>query len=236
MLLFLARGSGYGYGIAEQLSEHGLRVEKTIVYRALRGSESQGYVTSRWIDSPRGPQRRLYSLTAAGRRMLDTLAAGVSENRLGYEAFVETYEQRSPRRHARRSERRASPPADAAPGREHDLLVGWLLLLLDDEVTYGYDLRRQLAANHVEADPGGLYRVLRQMQADGWLQSHWSEPVAGPKRRLYTATASGRAHLDEIAVTITQARDVYDAFIDAYEELDHDYRRPERSRLGSRRD
>ena len=228
MLLFLAHGSDYGYGIAEQLREHGLGIEKTIVYRALRGLESQWYVTSRWIDSPRGPQRRLYSLTAAGRRMLDTLAAAVSENRLGYQAFVETYEQRTARRQAQRSERRASPLADAAPVREHDLLVGWLLLLLDDEVTYGYDLRRQLAANHVTSDPGGLYRVLRQMQADGWLQSRWSEPVAGPKRRLYTATANGRAQLDEMAVTITQARDVYDAFIEAYEELDHEYRGPER--------
>lgn len=211
MLLFFAHGSGYGYGLAEQLSRHGIGVEKTIVYRALRGLESQGYVTSRWIDSRLGPQRRLYSLTSIGRRMLDTLAAAVLEDRLGYQAFVGAYEPRSARRHAQRSERRASPLPDAAPRREHDLLVGWLLLLLDDEVTYGYDLRRHLDANHVKSDPGGLYRVLRQMEADGWLQSGWSEPVAGPKRRLYTATANGRAHLEEIAVTIMQARDVYDA-------------------------
>lgn len=221
ILLFLAHGSGYGYGIDEQLSEQALGVETTMVYRTLRGLESKGYMTSRWIDSHHGPQRRLYSLTAAGRRALDTLAATVAENRLAYQEFVETNKQRSARRHGQRSQRGASALPDAAPRREHDLLVGWLLLVLDENVTYGYDLRRRLTTHHVKADPSRLYRLLRQMEADGRLESRWSEPIAGPKRRLYTATAKGRAHLHEIAVTITQARDVYDAFVDAYEELDH---------------
>ena len=228
MLLFLAHGSGYGYGITEQLREHALDVEATIVYRALRASESEGYVTSRWIDSRRGPQRRLYSLTASGRRRLDTLAAAVSESRLAYQEFVEAYERQSPRRHAQRPQRQAPPPADAAAGREQDLLVGWLLLLLDEDVTYGYDLRRHLTTHHVKADAARLYRLLRHMEADGRLQSHWTEPIAGPKRRVYTATTTGRDHLHELAVTITQAREVYDAFVDAYEELDHEYRRPAR--------
>ena len=228
MLLFLARGSGYGYGITEQLREHALDVETTIVYRALRGLESEGYVTSRWIDSRRGPQRRLYSLTASGRRRLDTRAAAVSESRVGYQEFVEAYERQSARRHARRSPRQASPPPDAVPRHGHDVIVGWLLLLLDEDVTYGYDLRRHLITHHVNADAARLYRLLRQMEADGRLQSCWTEPIAGPKRRVYTATATGRAHLHELAVTITQAREVYDAFVDAYEELDHVYRRPAR--------
>lgn len=68
-------------------------------------------------------------------------------------------------------------------------------------------------------------RDLRHMEADGRLQSCWAQPIAGPKRRVYTATATGRAHLHQIAVTITQAREVYDTFIDAYEELDREYRR-----------
>lgn len=84
MLVFLAHGSGYGYGITEQLREQALDVEPTIAYRALRALESKGYVTSRWIDSRRGPQRRLYSLTASGRRRLDTMASAVSECRLAY--------------------------------------------------------------------------------------------------------------------------------------------------------
>ena len=224
MLVFLARGSGYGYAIADQLSEQALHVEKTIVYRALRGLERDGDVTSRWIESRHGPQRRLYSLTAAGRRTLDTLAAVVIDTRRGYQAFVETYT------HQHRSEGakqpRTRPSEDVGPRREPDLLVGWLLLLVDGGVTYGYDLRRHLAERHVNPDTGVVYRLLRRMARDGRLQSRWSEPIAGPKRRLYRVTAKGRRHLHQIAAVITHARDVYDAFVDAYEDLNHDYPRP----------
>lgn len=226
MLVFLARGSGYGYGIADQLTEQGIDVEKTIVYRVLRGLERDGDVTSRWIASHHGPQRRLYSLTATGRRTLDTLALVVIDNRRAYQGFVETYTRHKRRQDAQRL--RTQPPEDGAPRREPALLVGWLLLLLDSDVTYGYDLRRNLAEQHLEADAGVVYRLLRRMDGDGRLQSRWSEPIAGPKRRLYTVTPKGRAHLHQIAPGITHARDVHDAFVDAYEDLNHDYPRPVR--------
>lgn len=229
MLVFLARGSGYGYGIAEQLNEQGLAVDKTILYRTLRGFESSGYVTSRWIHSRQGPRRRLYSLTAAGRRTLDAMAADVARNRAAYHAFVEAYGQRSVRP-AQRCEYRGAPAGDAARRPERDLLIGWLLLLLETGVTYGYDLRRHLATEHVVADPARMYRALRQLEADGRLQSRWSQPIDGPKRRLYRASVEGRAELHEIAATIAQTRDLHAAFIDAYEELDHGCPCPTRPR------
>jgi DNA-binding PadR family transcriptional regulator len=228
MLLFLARGNGYGYGIAEQLDEQALAVDKTIMYRTLRGFESAGYVTSRWIHSSQGPRRRLYSLTSAGRRTLDAMAADIARNRMAYQAFLEAYEQRSARP-AQRSGRRGALPGDAARRPERDLLVGWLLLLLETGVTYGYDLRRHLAAHHVVADPARVYRALRQLEADGRLQSHWSQPIDGPKRRLYRASVEGRAELHEIAASIAQTRDLHAAFIGAYDELDHGCPRPARS-------
>ena len=224
MLSFLARGNGYGYGIAEQLGEQGLAVEKTVVYRALRGLERDGDATSRWVASHHGPQRRLYSLTAPGRRTLDSLAAVVLDDRRAYQGFVETYGRQARRHDA--EQHQAQPSENGARRREPDLLVGWLLLLLDGGVTYGYDLRRHLAEHHVGAAAGVAYRLLGRMDADGRVQSRWSEPIEGPKRHLYTVTAEGRAHLRRIAPAITHARDVYDAFVDAYEDLDHVYPRP----------
>ena len=56
-------------------------------------------------------------------------------------------------------------------------------------MAYGCDLRRHLTTHHVKADAARLYRLLRQMEADGRLQSRWTEPIAGPKRRVYRATA-----------------------------------------------
>jgi DNA-binding PadR family transcriptional regulator len=226
MLSFLARGSGYGYGIAEQLAEQGLDVEKTIVYRALRGLERDGNATSRWVASHHGPQRRLYSLTAAGRRTLDSLAAVVLDNRRAYQGFVETYARPARRQDA--EQHQVQTPEDGASRREPDLLVGWLLLLLDGGLTYGYDLRRHLGEHHVDAAAGVAYRLLGRMDADGRVQSRWSEPIDGPRRHLYTVTADGRAHLRRIAPAITHARDVYDAFVEGYEDLDHDYPRPPR--------
>ena len=224
MLLFLARGDGYGYGIADQLTEHGIGIEKTIVYRSLRGLERDGAVSSRWIASPHGPQRRLYSLTAAGRRTLDSLAAVVIDNRRAHQGFVETYRQQTRRQDAEQAP--TQPSGTGLARREPELLVGWLLLLLDSDVTYGYDLRRHLAEHHVDADAGVVYRLLRRMDSDGRLQSRWSEPIAGPRRRLYTVTPRGRAQLHQIAPAIMHARDVHDAFVDEYEDLRHHFPRP----------
>ena len=223
MLLFLARGDGYGYGIADQLAERGIDIETTIVYRALRGLERDGAVSSRWIASHRGPQRRLYSLTAAGRRTLDTHVAAVIDNRRAYQGFAEAYT-----RYARRPDAKQLPAQASEDGtrREPELLVGWLLLLLDSDVTYGYDLRRHLAEHHVKADAGVVYRLLRRMDRDERLQSRWSEPIAGPKRRVYTLTEKGRAQLHQIAPALMHARDVHDAFVDDYEELNHHFPQP----------
>ena len=224
LLLFLARGSGYGYGVAEQLREQGLDVEMTLVYRVLRGLEADGYVTSRWIDSTAGPRRRLYSLTAAGRRTLDALVSIVVEHRDRYAVFVRACARSRPRRRAL-----TAPPSPAhaiGPHPERELLTAWMLLLIDAGASYGYDLRRQLAAHDVNPDPGGVYRLLRRLDADGRLQSRWSDPILGPRRRVYSVTAQGRHNLQEFAELITYICDVHDAFAVAYSQLDDDLRGP----------
>lgn len=231
LLLFLARGSGYGYGLAEQLREQALDVEMTVAYRVLRALERDRLVTSRWIDSSVGPPRRLYSLTATGRRTLDALFVVVTRHRDRYHAFVHAYDQAG---HPRATpQTRAAPAGGAAPaGRaaaplpERELRTAWLLLMLSGDASYGYDLQRHLAEHDVKADPGKVYRVLRRLDADGWLRSRWSDPVQGPRRRVYRLTAKGRRNLDALAGLIRGACIVHDAFVTAYEQLDDDYRGP----------
>jgi DNA-binding PadR family transcriptional regulator len=228
LLLFLARGSGYGYGLSEQLLEQGLDVEMTVAYRVLRGLERDGQLSSRWIESVDGPRRRMYSMTGAGRRTLDALVPRVMLNRDRYAQFVRAYDEARRRRGDADVTR---PPGDPGDGDavlhpERDLLPGWLLLLLDGDASYGYDLRKHLAAHEVAADPAKLYRLLRSFDAEGWLTSHWSDPVLGPQRRLYRVTPKGRRRLDEIAAAIEHARGVHDAFIDAYEHVNDDHRGP----------
>lgn len=239
LLLLLARGEGHGYGLAHELRAHAIDFETTSAYRALRALEQNGDVTSRWIQSGAGPRRRLYSLTPKGRRTLVELAALVTAIRDLHEGFVRAYERAArrddagavpgaqpgepmPRDNAGEpvTPARSTPPSNT-PGAlrpEKELLAAWLLLLLDAHASYGYELRRDLDEHGVNADPGAVYRLLRRLDSDGWLQSRWMKPVLGPQRRFYRVTARGRRNLHAIAALIARTRDSHDAFVQAFEQ------------------
>ena len=227
LLLFLARGSGYGYGMAEQLREQALVCEMTVTYRVLRALEEEEQVSSRWIDSTTGPRRRLYSLTSTGRRTLDLLVSDIMQQRHRYDEFLRVYERPGRRANEVGDVAASLAARNGAAGHAHrELLGGWLLLLLEGDASYGYDLRRHLAEHEVKADPGLLYRLLRRMDADGMLRSRWSDPILGPQRRVYRLTAKGRARLAAVADLIGRTRDVHDAFVRAYADVDDDCRGP----------
>ena len=63
----------HGYAVAqhiERLSQDVLSVEQGSLYPALDRLQRQGWVTSKWGESPTGRQARYYTLTASGRRQL----------------------------------------------------------------------------------------------------------------------------------------------------------------------
>ncbi len=60
---------------------------------------------------------------------------------------------------------------------------------------HGYDLRKEISLitdGQVEVDAGGLYRVLRRLEDEGFVTSAWAEGGTGPQRRDYQLTAEGR--------------------------------------------
>jgi DNA-binding PadR family transcriptional regulator len=81
------------------------------------------------------------------------------------------------------------------------------LAALLNKAGHGYDLRREISemtGGELEVDAGGLYRVLRRMEEEGFVTSAWAEGDSGPQRRDYELTAEGRelaedwvAHLRE---------------------------------------
>ncbi|MBT3286530.1 MAG: PadR family transcriptional regulator [Victivallales bacterium] len=91
VLAILANGEEHGYRIVQRLAELRLFGEAHTpdpsgLYRALKQMETEGLVVSTWDRQGTGPDRRLFSLTAAGLdclgRWVDTLtehAAGLSE-------------------------------------------------------------------------------------------------------------------------------------------------------------
>ncbi|MDP2183777.1 MAG: PadR family transcriptional regulator [Actinomycetota bacterium] len=81
------------------------------------------------------------------------------------------------------------------------------LAALLNKGAHGYDLRREISEmtnGELEVDAGGLYRVLRRLEDDGFVSSAWVEGESGPQRRDYVLTVEGRelaedwlAHLRE---------------------------------------
>lgn len=246
LLLLLRDGESYGRALFGRLSDRGIPLDPGLGYRTLRALDDDGAITSRWTESDHGPRRRSYRLTRKGRRTLAEFAATITATWQLHETFVRAHERArrgdaTIARHGRGGEAEpahepvdpersaiagseragdASAPSDDAPAPRvpRELLTAWLLLLLLYRgESYGYGLRRALDEYDVGADPGTVYRILRALERDEWVESRWMMPEAGPRRRLYRLTASGHRNLDKLAVAITATRDSHAAFLHAYE-------------------
>jgi len=73
--LLARRGPLHGYAIAtqiENMSDEMLRVEEGSLYPALHRLEEAGGIRARWTTSETGRRARVYEITAAGRRQLES--------------------------------------------------------------------------------------------------------------------------------------------------------------------
>lgn len=98
-------------------------------------------------------------------------------------------------------------PCGCAMGHVSRLVEPVVLFLVARKgQAYGYDLAADLPRYAPAAGPDrtALYRCLRQLEANGHLESKWELPDAGPARRVYRVTDSGRAHLQEWMSVVEQ--------------------------------
>lgn len=68
----------HGWAIAkriQQLSSEVLQVQQGSLYPALHRLEQQGWIRGKWAESETGRKVKFYSLTAAGRKQLETETA-----------------------------------------------------------------------------------------------------------------------------------------------------------------
>ncbi len=90
LLLLLAEAPAHGYELIERLRPFGFDLsDPATVYKTLRLLENDGHVTSEWELSTRGPARRVYSITADGREMLQAWTQTLAKNREILGAFLE---------------------------------------------------------------------------------------------------------------------------------------------------
>lgn len=92
LLLLLAEAPAHGYELIDRMRPFGFEInDPASVYKSLRQMEQEGFVTSRWELSERGPARRVYSLSSDGRDVLEAWAFTLEQNRAVLGRFLERY-------------------------------------------------------------------------------------------------------------------------------------------------
>jgi PadR family transcriptional regulator, regulatory protein PadR len=115
-------------------------------------------------------------------------------------------------------------PAELSDDREpfpgwppRDLLAPFVLLAVSMERAHGYVIEDSLRALGVFGiTMSTLYRTLRQMEKDGFLESTWEPGPTGPARRVYTITDAGHVWLDSSAAMLDAYRQTIDRFFGLY--------------------
>jgi DNA-binding PadR family transcriptional regulator len=84
--------SAHGYDIRRiiaDLTDGFMQVDSANLYRLLRRLETEGLVTSTWVEGEYGPQRRQYRLTREGCRHLDALRKPLENRERAFRAVLE---------------------------------------------------------------------------------------------------------------------------------------------------
>jgi PadR family transcriptional regulator len=89
-----------------------------------------------------------------------------------------------------------------------------VLALLAKEERYGFDLVKGLAEiDGMVTSEGTIYPLLSRLRRDGLVETSWQESTAGPPRRYYRLTDTGRAALEGFRAEWRRFRDAVDHFV-----------------------
>src|SRR6187551_953526 len=100
VLLLLRERPRHGYDLLENIPAlvgDGADVDLGNLYRLLRGLEAEGLVSSQWDVGAPGPARRIYTLTAAGARLLEGWATALRSTGGVITTFLDRFDRQSRR-------------------------------------------------------------------------------------------------------------------------------------------
>jgi PadR family transcriptional regulator, regulatory protein PadR len=78
------------------------------------------------------------------------------------------------------------------------LLEFLVLKVISADRVYVADMLKKLSETEFATQEGTLYPLLSRLRRDGLVDYEWKESDAGPPRKYYELTASGRAQLAEL--------------------------------------
>ena len=96
-----------------------------------------------------------------------------------------------------------------------------LLFMLVQEDAHGYLLLDGLSEFRYDTsqlDPSVIYRVLREMEDMGWVESYLGEESLGPQRKIYRLLPEGKEQLDEHIKHLRRRRNEIDHLLQAYDQ------------------
>lgn len=100
------------------------------------------------------------------------------------------------------------------------LLEACILLALEEQPAYGYELKRHLDELGLRAvDRARIYRALRTMEGQGLVRSRWDTASRGPARRTYELESRGRERLESEVVAVRRQRRHLTRLLSRYERV-----------------
>jgi DNA-binding PadR family transcriptional regulator len=115
----------------------------------------------------------------------------------------------------RRGHRRRATPKRRITG----FLQPVFLLQLYGQDRHGYDLLQGLQEFVSDADtydPSIIYRVMREMEGNGWVESYEGTVSRGPRRRMYNLTLEGKRQLAQWMNDLQRTKDEINTLLTAY--------------------
>ena len=110
---------------------------------------------------------------------------------------------------------------DSKKGQAYRHTPAFILLFLAKEDFYGASLlntiQRDLALDSMDSPV--IYRTLRDLEAEGSVESYWETNITGPARKWYKITSKGLDKLENLKEDIEMRRKVFDNFIEIYNKL-----------------
>ena len=88
-----------------------------------------------------------------------------------------------------------------------------VLALLANGESYAFDLVRVLSERGLVTSEGTIYPLLARLRREGLATTTWRESEAGPPRRYYRITATGRRVLHSFVVEWSGFRDAVDELL-----------------------
>jgi PadR family transcriptional regulator PadR len=118
--------------------------------------------------------------------------------------------------------RRGQCMGGVQPRRIRRFIEPALLLLLHSRPMHGYALLEgldRLGFDTYPADPSTVYRILRDLEEAGMIESEWdADETAGPPRRVYRLAAAGDAYLRDWVAELRATDHLLHRFLEAYED------------------